>query len=810
MRYQTFAVIFIAIILPISMVLSFYIQMQSDIIALESKYESKLNNATYAAVSAYQMNSLNTQRVAGESILNYVEASVNTFHTTLATSMLQSNASKNLFRPYIPAILFTTYDGYYIYSPYKAAVAAVIQVNEPISGTNTLPADNGQTILSSDKEVVYINKDSNIDYKVSNKDTINRLRETKSNLIDKDFTTDITQAKMDYSYKLKPFIYYSCRYQNDSGTKDFVASYSLDNYLTVYGKNGANTFSKAGYGINPGDVDIKGKFLVKLGQRDSSGVSLGSYLTYNNSGSINIDSIEQYYNDISSGGSSSAMKFLQVDWKDIKDYIDDYSYNSEKGKKEGNNYYYAQVSNNEHDLSASDTTKLTRYQTGDNIIEDTINLQEVFGKHKSNGPEPEKNDVWQDNLITVDGTNFTNITVTYKGLEITDPDAKKYYIKARFFSEWVSKNLGDIKEKNAKENQGIVDVMNDNHDNGFYDDLRNSNNTIFDFSANNDPSSELSPFFLHKTSIIKNSIQQNLNAAISNFNEDRKVSVDAEYTYMMPVLNSSDWDNILNNVCMVSFMQGIPTGNNRKFNSYAIVKSTNNNTFATPDSLYFTEEIGVDEEKGDYHKLDCVKLGNLNDSNQELVGDRSAEFKYDALKVNSLVLPNVDDDEKNIIAFEDDTTHTFYEAVNKGTASDPEWTIGKKITNPSNYNGYNLNNNNDVVTGTLIKYLFDHQNMGCYDCIISGNHDSCVKYYDGDLHLTGKTSDTGEIIIYYKGTTWIYPDGNPYSGATPQIVLEQNDCRAVNGELQKRRQALFNMLGKYKETQYKSNDYINR
>ena len=61
MRFQAFAVIFIAIILPISMVLSYYIEMQSETIALESQYQSRLNNATYAAVSAYQMNSLNIQ-----------------------------------------------------------------------------------------------------------------------------------------------------------------------------------------------------------------------------------------------------------------------------------------------------------------------------------------------------------------------------------------------------------------------------------------------------------------------------------------------------------------------------------------------------------------------------------------------------------------------------------------------------------------------------------------------------------------------------------------------------------------------------
>ena len=820
MRFQSFAVIFIAIILPISMVLSYYIQMKSDTISLETKYESKLNNATYAAVSAYQMNSLNTQRVAGESILNYVEASVNTFHTTLATSMLQSNASKNRFKSFIPAILFTTYDGYYIYSPYKAAVPAVVQVKTPISATDTLAADNGQTILSADKEVVYMKDGTNTDYRIDNSDTINnKLRKTPSEINDRDFTTKIENAKMDYSYKLKPFIYYSCRYSK--GNTDFVASYSLDNYLTLYGQKDGKSFSKAGYGINPEEVDITGNFLVKTAKREAEikdstgkiirGASLGSFLTYDNSGSINIDSVDDYYNDIENGGSSANMKFELVDYAYIKDYINDYSHNSKKGDKSNinNEYYYAQVDNNEYDLNADTNTKLTRYQTGDNIIEDTINLQELFKKHKrGSGYDPEQEDPWDSKLITLNGGDIGELRVTYKDLEITDPDAKKYYIKAKFFSLWVNDNLGAIQEKDVKPNAEIQDAL--SHDiQGNYDSF-SSDTKIFYFDSNNDPSSEISPFFTHKTSVIKNSIQQNLNAAISNFNADRQVEIGTEYTFRMPVLNSSDWDSILNNVCMVSFMQGIPTGYNRIFNSYAIVKSTNNNTFVTPSNLYFTEEIGREEQSEyDYHRLDCPKLDIKDkDYNKELEGDRSAEFKYDALRINSIIKNDptiIDDGNAPVIAFEDDTTHTFYEANLK----ESEWVIGKKIDKPEEYTAGNLNDTNKFVTGSLIKYLFDHQNIGCYDCIISGNHDSCVQYYAGNLWPTGKTKDTKELLMEYNGA-WYYLDGNKYTGTPPERRVLEEYGFSVAGELAKRRQALFNMLGKFKETQYKSNDYINR
>lgn len=68
MKYQNFAVIFVLILLPISIVLSNYIKTQSDTLALETNYQTKLADSTYDAIAAYQMNSLNTQSVTGESV----------------------------------------------------------------------------------------------------------------------------------------------------------------------------------------------------------------------------------------------------------------------------------------------------------------------------------------------------------------------------------------------------------------------------------------------------------------------------------------------------------------------------------------------------------------------------------------------------------------------------------------------------------------------------------------------------------------------------------------------------------------------
>lgn len=100
-------------------------------------------------------------------------------------------------RDFVPALVFTLYDGYYIYSKYD----------------NVYPQNNGQPILDEE-----------------------------------------TLKQNDGNYGLKPYIYYSCRYQD--GTRNFVVNYTLDNAITVYGTFGTEYKTLAGYFINPDAVQI--------------------------------------------------------------------------------------------------------------------------------------------------------------------------------------------------------------------------------------------------------------------------------------------------------------------------------------------------------------------------------------------------------------------------------------------------------------------------------------------------------------------------------------------------------------------------
>ena len=179
MRIQNLAIIFVIIILPISLIVSAFTKNQIETLRLQTSYDSKLDNATYDAIKAFQLNTINSSTSdLANSKLRDIEAAANTFFNSIATNFNMAGYNKDVLKEYVPALVFTMYDGYYIYSPY----------------TNTLPSD----IDSS------LDNNSNAEYHGGDKIS-----------------------------GIKPYVYYSCRYK--SGAIDVVITYALDNYITVQG-----------------------------------------------------------------------------------------------------------------------------------------------------------------------------------------------------------------------------------------------------------------------------------------------------------------------------------------------------------------------------------------------------------------------------------------------------------------------------------------------------------------------------------------------------------------------------------------------
>lgn len=194
MKIQNLAVIFIVIILPISMVLTSYTHSQMKTLDLQISYDTKLDNATYDALKAFQLNTINnTASDLANSKLQDIEASVNTFFNSISTNFNMAGYNQDALKHYVPALVYTMYDGYYIYSPY----------------TNTLTANEASSTSFQDREKIY---------------------------------------------GLKPYIHYSCRYKKGNDI-DVVITYSLDNYITVQGKINDEYFYKYGYLLDNIDGD---------------------------------------------------------------------------------------------------------------------------------------------------------------------------------------------------------------------------------------------------------------------------------------------------------------------------------------------------------------------------------------------------------------------------------------------------------------------------------------------------------------------------------------------------------------------------
>lgn len=195
------------------------------------------------------------------------------------------------------------------------------------------------------------------------------------------------------------------------------------------------------------------------------------------------------------------------------------------------------------------------------------------------------------------------------------PDsAQKYYKEAKEFSEWVSNNLYWVTPAYAmSENTPLKDLyasedfdMSDSFDVG---------TQIFQFdSSSNDPEDEDSIFFQHKTNVIKASIQSNLNQAITAYSNGGMS--ETTYDYKLPKLNADEWDMVSTNICMLTFLQGMPVGT-KYYNNYALVQSTTNKLYTSKDSLYFTGNDGC------YHKIDCPKL----DDTKKITGYSNFEFE---------------------------------------------------------------------------------------------------------------------------------------------------------------------------------------
>ena len=239
MKIQGLAVIAIVIILPMAIILNTYSASQIKTLDLQVSYDSKLQSATYDAIKAFQMNMSNsTTSDLANSKMRDIQASITTFYNSLSSHFDMAGYGEDVLKDYVPAIVYTLYDGYYIYSAYD----------------NTLDLKSDSTNPSGDE-----------------------------------FYPQASYQNGETIYGLKPYIYYSCRYKR--GSDDFTITYSLDSYITIQGTINNKAVNASGYLLTGVDKNAAGNYTYRgveiVEENDNEGLQQNVYLDKDNVGNGN-------------------------------------------------------------------------------------------------------------------------------------------------------------------------------------------------------------------------------------------------------------------------------------------------------------------------------------------------------------------------------------------------------------------------------------------------------------------------------------------------------------------------------------------
>ena len=562
MKFDGLGVILAIILLPIILVVTYYIQLQVDTIATQNSYNTKLLDATYDAMSAFEINTANEELSnVADSMRSIILASNNVLLNSLATNFGMSNASKEYLLPYVPAILYTMYDGYYIYAPTETPKVAM----------NTKQKDDSELIITNGYR--YYGQDQTFDtdkFKDENPIYGDIIYEAE----DGGYTVKKDKAKTETDYILKPYVQYSARYKNESEKIDVTINYTLDNYLNIIGKIDDNFYTKTGYLIKDGLV-----IQVK----------------YNENSDMDFDDNEENVKNkilgkrnVASGEVTSAASNPSVTLK---------------------------TSDNNNISIDADFSNITNI-TGSDV--QTIGDAEEFLKKLY-----DKNDGNSEEIQELE-------------YEIQKYKAIAYYASSACFSNWVYEYLGELTYESIQDDamqkfyNNNKSKFNSKVDGDLYYNFKNDavkDNKIFDKDEN--PEDYDSKFNAHKLEVIKNSIKYNLNLSMSAYNKmDKKLK---DYNASMPVLLDEEWDKILNNISIVSFMQGWDCGLTI-YNNYEIVSSTNNELTVTPSEIYYVPKNKFNDGESEYHRVDHLpEKDDDNTSIVDYISFKSKEVKYDKI-----------------------------------------------------------------------------------------------------------------------------------------------------------------------------------
>lgn len=389
-----------------------------------------------------------------------------------------------------------------------------------------------------------------------------------SNYYDTEYDGNGDGVKGEYRYGLKPFVYYSCRYKKEGQNTDFVVNYTLDNTITIIGT-------------------IKGKYVVKTGHLLLENDDVADEILNENLIILSDESTENV--------NPRAESFQYIVYNSQKIYKDNNDAAFVNGKDDtgalGRIRYFYYSSEYKKDYVTN--PKTIRY----------LNEHLVNENGKWNLQSDSAKKYYAESLNNDDPYGTTD----FEGNKIS-------------FTNWVKKYLGDIKASDAVDSAGNPIITNENGSEnsnvGFASNLGDTK--IFDISSTNNPLDSGSAFNEHRRNVIRRSIETNLVSAIATFTAHTVIG----YEFAMPQLSEDEWNKIENNVCMLTFLEGIPIGA-KVYNNYCVVSNNTNQETVGNDSIFIVDS------NGEYHKPGCLKLiENLKSNNVTITGAyASSEFQ---------------------------------------------------------------------------------------------------------------------------------------------------------------------------------------
>jgi len=493
LKIQHFAIIFIIIIIPYSIITRNIINKKIAVLKDEVRYNNIVDNATYDAVSQIKY-SADISAQGEETIKNIpinkfvADKAINRFFNTLAVNFNlpyiekesgELSNAKSYFAQYIPAIVIIGYDGLYVYSYEQSGLAK------------------------------------------------------------------------GYEFVLKPKIPYTETINDSAGNHVATINYSLDNYVSICFSDEA----KFNFGGATTIRDSYGNIMNLPAYRDIYNQDYGTNILKGYVGrnlDINNDGVDDLRNKALVDSFYGTPVYMSDSNDSYTDDDDPFSLNSIPRQDDFAKFILNTGSNSNNNNVSYMLYTLSRcegYRKGqDDTLESLIYL---FTNNDSNV--------------------YNNISIRNNGIENKDP----YYD--------MTYNLQQADGTTINKPFEFSDI-----------------NLDYEYDKNGNVIQLPSEFHRRRRECIINTLEKVL---IQEFNEHNSYAdmLGITYNFALPDIGRDQWNNTIDDISVLSFIQGIPVGYDEYYNNYSL-----GGTSLVKSSLLYAETIRVNGEIHHvYHKEHC-------------------------------------------------------------------------------------------------------------------------------------------------------------------------------------------------------------